>query len=170
LHFDVAYELTLDTREFDALSGNEVREAGQKVGDMVSRLDLTCLPKLFAAPIRWSIRRVQPGEYEDERTGIMVVQEQPMMLENIDGAEAREGTVLQMKGQLEAAAAKFEGYSSCRRLVLLDFYGTDLWEDDIPALLKGMTIPVVVDEVWRTIRDWISPDDYEIGYERIHNS
>jgi len=30
------------------------------------------------------------------------------------------------------------------RLVLLDFYGTDLWEDDIPALLEAIAVPIVI--------------------------
>jgi hypothetical protein len=166
---DGAYKLTLNGREFDLLSSKVIQEAGQEIGDIVSRLNPTSLPIRSAKPIKWSFRRVQPGEEEDERPGVIVVHEQTMTLEDTDDADARVGTSSEMKAQLEAAAAKFEGYSQCRRLVLLDFYGTNLWEDDIPVLLEGITIPIVIDEVWRTIRDWISADDYQIGYERIYN-
>lgn len=165
---DSAYKLTLNSREFDVLSRKVIQEAGQEIGDIVSRLNPTNLPVRSLKPIKWSFRKAHPGEEDDGRKGIIVVHEQSMTLEDTDDADARVGTSTEMRAQLEAAAAKFEGYSHCQRLVLLDFYGTDLWEDDIPVLLEGIAVPTVIDEVWRTIRDWVSADDYQIGYERIY--
>src|ERR1700733_4814995 len=164
---DGAYTLNLNSRECDVLSSKVILEAGREIGDIVSHLKAADLPVRSAKPIKWSFRKASPGEEEEERPGITVIHEHWMTLEDTDDADARAGTSLQMKTQLEAASAKFEGYSQCQKLVLLDFYGTDLWEDDIPVLLAGITIPGVIDEVWRTIRDWISSDDYQIGYERI---
>jgi hypothetical protein len=164
---DAAYILTLDSREFDVLSRKVIMDAGQEIGGVIGQLEPTDLPVRSAKPIRWSFRTVHPGEEEDDRRGIVVTHMQPMTLQDNGDAEARTGTSLQMEAQLEAASAKFETYSHCQRLVLLDFYGTDLWEDDIPALLEAIAVPIVIDEVWRTIGDWISADDYQIGYERI---
>jgi hypothetical protein len=164
---DAAYILTLNSREFDLLSRKVILEAGQEIADIIGRLEPTGPPVRSAKPIKWSFRKAQPGEEEDDRRGIIVTHMQPMTFDDTDDADARKGTSLQMEAQLEAAAAKFDTYSRCQRLVLLDFYGTDLLEDDIPALLGGLTVPIVIDEVWRSVRDWISADDYQIGYERI---
>ena len=139
---DAAYILTLNSREFDVLSRKVILEAGQEITDIIGRLEPTDLPVGSAKPIKWSFRKAQPGEEEDDRRGIIVTHMQPMTFDDTDDADARTGTSLQM----EAAAAKFETYSHCRRLVLLDFYGTDLWEDDIPALLGGLTVPIVIDD------------------------
>lgn len=39
------------------------------------------------------------------------------------------------------------------KLVLLDFYSEELWEDDIPPMMNKILIPEGIDEVWRTKRD-----------------
>jgi hypothetical protein len=75
---------------------------------------------------------------------------------------------LAIRAELETAAAKFGAYSNDRRLVLLDFYGDQLWEDDILPLVEGTSIPGEIDEVWRTVRAWVSADGYEIGYDRLY--
>ena len=72
-----------------------------------------------------------------------------------------------MQKQLEAASKKFSGYPNARKVVLLDFFGDDLNEEDIAPLVATISIPTVIDEVWMTVKDWISQDDYQIGYERI---
>jgi hypothetical protein len=167
LYRDAAYRLTVDGREFDVLSPTTVQKAGRDIGGRISHLDPTDLPINSANPIRWWFRKAQPGEPEVEQKGITVTLEDSITLEDMDGPDARGGTLLEMKAQLESAAAKFANYSQCHRVVLLDFYGSHLWEDDIPPLLKELSVPDVIDEVWRSVRDWISEDDYQIGYERL---
>jgi hypothetical protein len=169
LYRDAAYELSLDSREFDVLDRKDIQAGGNKIAEIISHLDPRDLPLHSSRPIKWSFRKVQPHEEGDQRTGIIVSHQRSMMFEDTDDADARTGTSSEMKVQLAAAAAKFEGYLDCRRLVLLDFYGTDLCEDDIPLLLEGIAVPTIIDEVWRTVRDWISADDYQIGYDRLYN-
>lgn len=120
-------------------------------------------------PIKWSFRKLQNGEEEDgQPDGIFVSLERSVSFEENDD-NARVGTLAEMKAQLDAAALKFEGYLHCRRLVLLDFYGTDLGEDEVPGLLESIEVPMSVDEVWRTVRDWVSEDDYNVGYEHLYS-
>ncbi len=72
-----------------------------------------------------------------------------------------------MQKQLESTAKKLSGHADARKAVLLDFYGNKLHEDDIPPLLALVVIPSLIDEVWMTVKDWISHDEYKIGYERF---
>jgi hypothetical protein len=34
-------------------------------------------------------------------------------------------------------------------------------------MMAKVLIPDEIDEIWRTIRDWVSPDDFQIGYDRL---
>jgi hypothetical protein len=162
---DATYELSVNSREFDRLDRKQIQEVGNQIVSAIAELDPNQLPIRSRTPLRWSFRKVPAGELENESAGIIVSHQQSMSLDDDD---ARAGTTSQTQIQLEAAAAKFSNYSKCRRLVLLDFYGTDLGEDDIPGLLKYLTIPSEIDEVWRTVRDWTSEDTYDIGYNRLH--
>jgi hypothetical protein len=72
-----------------------------------------------------------------------------------------------MQAQIDAAAAKFERYPEPTKVVLLDFYSEELWEDDVPPAFDSIGVPPLIDEVWRTIRDWVSADDFRVGYERL---
>jgi hypothetical protein len=91
-----------------------------------------------------------------------------MALDDFDHEDAKAGTASETQSQLNAAATKFVAYLNDRKLVLLDFYGDELSEDDIPALWGGIFVPVEIDEIWRTIHNWASAEDYEIGYDRLY--
>jgi hypothetical protein len=139
----------------------------EQIGETVSKLTRADLPFRGAQPIGWSFRGIEPGEEEDNLKGIVISEFGSMALDGSEREEATAGVPLQLQEQLEAAAAKFRGYQKQLRLVLLDFYSEGLWEDDIPPMMENILIPESVDEIWRTIRDWISPDDYEVGYDRL---
>jgi hypothetical protein len=162
---DAAYVLTVNTGEFEQLSRKAIQDAAESIGEIIAGIDAGNLPVRRNAPIQWSCRLAYPGEEEEDRKGLTITQQQWMSFDDPDDSEAQSGTTTEIEVQLDAAAKKFEDYSGCQMLVLLDFYGEDIFEDDIPPLLKMIEIPPVIDEVWRTICDWISPDDYGIGYE-----
>jgi hypothetical protein len=70
---------------------------------------------------------------------------------------------------LAEAGLKFEMYLDHRKVVVLDFYG-DLMlldEDEAREIVREMTLPPTIDEVWISTPQWISESDYEIGYERV---
>lgn len=164
---DAGYKLFVRAGELRSLTSKQIREAGEKIGEMVSKLTKADLPFRSAQPIGWSFRGIEPGEEEDDLKGIVVSEFGSMGLDSSDREEAIEGVPAKIQEQLEAAAAKFRGYERHLRLVLLDFYSEDLWEDDIPPMMENILIPQSVDEIWRTVRDWVSPDDYEIGYDAL---
>jgi hypothetical protein len=35
-------------------------------------------------------------------------------------------------------------------------------------MMNKILIPEGIDEIWRTTRDWVSADDYEVGYDRLY--
>lgn len=163
---DAAYRLSVDVREFRGMSGKKMKVAGHEIGEEVARLTPSDLPVRRAKPIHWSFRKAFPEEF-GERKGIVVIHEKRMTFEDFDDGDAKVGTSSKMQFQINAAASKFERYATHQKLVLLDFYGDSLCEDNIRPLLEGISIPESIDEIWRTVRDWISEDDYEIGYDRL---
>jgi hypothetical protein len=164
---DAGYSLTVGIREVRNLTGAQMRSVAQAIGDRVAKLSPGDLPVNQEKPIRWSFRRLFSGEEEVERRGIVVTHVRSMSFDDNDRDDALAELPTQLQAQLDAAAAKFNQYAQQTKVVLLDFYSEELWEDDVPPALEGIHVPGVIDEIWRTIRDWISPDDYRVGYERL---
>jgi hypothetical protein len=164
---DAGYKLSVGTKEFRNLTSGHIRDAGKQIGQAISPLTPVDLPVRIANPITWSFREVFPGEEEETLKGIVVSLSGSMAFGDSDREEAICGLPSQIQVQLDAAAAKFKEYARHVKLVLLDFYCNELWEDDVPPMMEKIVIPDVIDEVWRTIRDWISADDYQIGYDRL---
>jgi hypothetical protein len=167
LFLDAPYILKVKTRQLNQLSGKAIKEASETIGGIVAGLTPSDLPRRSKEPISWSLRKALPGEDQEERKGLTIIEKQSISFDDLDNEEAKVGTTAEINIQLRAAALKFEGNAGQRRLVLLDFYGEELTEDDIPLLFGGITIPEAIDEVWRTVRDWISHNDYKTGYNRL---
>ncbi|SNT13800.1 hypothetical protein SAMN05421770_104338 [Granulicella rosea] len=165
---DATYELSLNSREFDQLDRKQIHDIANQIAAAMARVTPEQLPIRSRTPLRWSFRKVPEGEQENQSPGIIVSHQQSLSFDDPDDDSARAGTTSQIQSQLEAAAAKFNNYSECRRVVLLDFYGTEIGEDEIPELFKDVTIPNEIDVVWRTVRDWTSEDTYDIGYDQLH--
>ncbi len=165
---DASYKLTLDTREFDRLSHKQIQGASQEIGSALRRIRPEDLPVSETKPLKWKFRKTYLGEEDDQRNGIIIAHEMQMALDDFDHEDAKAGTASETQSQLNAAATKFVAYLNDRKLVLLDFYGDELSEDDIPALWGGIFVPVEIDEIWRTIHNWASAEDYEIGYDRLY--
>ena len=164
---DAGYRLSVEMRDFNKLTGMRIREAGKQIGEEISRLTPADLPVRNSIPISWSLRKLHPGEEEVERIGIIVSQSKSMTFDDHAHEEAMSGMPLQVQVQIDAAAAKFDRYSEHVRLVLLDFFCTELSEDDVPPMMEKIVVPNSVDEVWRTIRDWVSADEYRMGYNLL---
>jgi hypothetical protein len=165
---EAGYKLSVRSGELRGLSGKQVRDAGRQIGEAVSKLTPADLPIRRAQPIEWSFRVIEPGEEEEDFKGIAINEFGSMGLDGSEREEAVVGIPLEIQEQLNAAVEKFRRYENQLKLVLLDFYSEELWEDDIPPMMKSILIPEGVDEIWRTIRDWVSADDYEVGYDRLY--
>ena len=145
-----------------------MRSAGEVIAEEVSRLTPSDLPVRYTTPIAWSFRQVQPDEEEIPFKGIAVVHSKLMSFEDTDREEALSGLPSQIQTQLDSAAAKFGNYLTHVKLVLLDFYCEDLSEEDVPPMMETISMPDNIDEVWRTTKNWISADEYEVGYDMLY--
>jgi hypothetical protein len=164
---DDGYVLTAGMRAIRRLSSARMRATARAIGKRTASLSIGELPFRSNEPIAWSFRRLLPGEEEVPRRGIVVNHVRSMSFDDSDREEALAELPSRMQDQIDAAAAKFDRYHEPTRVVLLDFYSEELWEEDVTPAFGTIRIPPVVDEVWRTIRDWVSADDYRVGYERL---
>jgi hypothetical protein len=165
---DAGYALTINAEEFRKLSAKQVAKAANEIGRELARMTPADLPVRGERPIRWVFGRDHLGD-EDGRVGISLM-EQTRWSSSFDDPKRDEALAhlpAQLQGELNAAGEKFARYSHCSKIVLLDFYGEDLDEDDVPPAFSQIVVPANLDEVWRTVREWASADDYEAGYDRL---
>lgn len=71
-------------------------------------------------------------------------------------------------GALRHAAGKFVEYPGHLRVVLLQFIGDDTWVEDegVETTVATCADATAYDEVWVAFHDWISEDDYRVGWRR----
>jgi hypothetical protein len=163
---DACYELRVSGRQIEAIDARHIKGFAKQIGSCIAGLKSSQLPFRGSHPIGWIFFRANEHEYEG-RKGIVVVESDEMRLDDFLDEDAKDGTASVMQKELDAASLKFDGYSNATCVVLLDFFGTELTEDDIPPLMASISVPVKVDEVWMSKRDWKSEDAYDIGYERL---
>jgi len=167
------YELTVSTDELDHLNKSALKKIATEIGSVLMGIDQSSIPFRRSDPIHWGFRKTDADEYAN-RKGITVVWQQAQkaftlesFIESFNPNAAIVGTVAAMEQELAEAAAKFTRYGSARKLVLLYFYGDQLGEEDIPPLLDRIALQQIIDEIWMAERDWVSEEDYDIGFKRI---
>jgi hypothetical protein len=163
---DGLYKVSVDAEQLGSLDKKSATVIARNIGTTLSKLVPTDLPMRWSTPINWSFRRIDSHQYGD-RKGICVESAQNVSLQDRVPETAIAGTTSALKEQLENASRKFLGYRDKWKVVLLDFFGDELSEDDIPAMIERIAVPKNIDEIWRTNQVWISEDDFEVGYERI---
>jgi hypothetical protein len=164
---DACYELIVSVREMEKFNTRTVKTIANEIGSVIAGLEPSRLPISGATPVNWVFGRANSDEQGDRR-GIVVIHQKNATFEDfLFDDSAKTGTASAIEKELGEASPKFDGYPGARRVVLLDFYGTALWEDDIPPLMLSVTVPANIDEVWMTKRDWVSEEDFDIGYERL---
>jgi len=163
---DDCYELHVSGRQIENIEARRIKEIAKQIGSYITDLDSSQLPFRGSRPFGWTFNQANEHEHEG-RKGIVVVESDEMRLDDFLDEDAKEGTASAMQKELDAASLKFDGYSDATRVVLLDFFGTELWEDDIPPLMCSLSIPVNIDEIWMSKREWVSDDRFDIGYERL---
>lgn len=163
---DGLYKVRIGAKQLQSLDKKSVTEVAHSISATLSRLAPADIPLRSPVPINWGFRRLDPAEYGD-RKGICVECVGDMNLGEWDPERALAGTAAALKEQLENASRKFLAHQDKRKVVLLDFFGDELTEDDIPPMIESIAVPPNIDEIWRTKQVWISEDDFEIGYECI---
>jgi hypothetical protein len=164
---DNCYVLELSDMDLEQLNVGGLKKVGKELGNVVAQLRKSDLPVRGKKPVRWAFRKAYFGEH-DGYFGIVISMTKSMGRESVDASEsAKIGTASALRRRLEEAALKFSDYADARKVVLLDFYGTELDEEDIPPLLDRGAVPNSIDEIWMSVRDWVSDEDFEIGYQSI---
>ena len=164
---DACYELIVSGLQMDKLTSRKmVMTVAHDIASAIDPRRGLTVPRRGSVPVKWRFRRA--GIYECEQPkGIVVVYDGNTSFADFSDETAKAGTVAAMQKQLDAASQKFENYPTVLRVVLLDFYGTQLEEDDILLLVPAVTIPQSIDKIWMSKREWISEDGFEIGYRRL---
>ncbi len=165
---DDCYELTVSAEELGKLDSHTVKQIALEIGSILAE-NPSSIPLRSSTPVPWHFHRANTYDDYGTRKGIVVIQQDPMMttFEDFNRDEAIVGTAAAMERELAEAAIKFIGYEAARKVVLLDFYGNELCEEDIPPMLESIALPQTIDEIWMTKCDWVSEDDFEIGFERL---
>src|SRR5258708_5301352 len=137
-YHDACYELKVSGRQVESLDKVAIRAIAKGIGIELLNLKPSDLPVHSSIPINWSFRRADAQQHGEHR-GIVVLCQDSIELEKFLDDSAKTETASAMQKELSAASLKFNGYSDMRKVVLLDFYVTDLYEDDIPALLATVS-------------------------------
>jgi hypothetical protein len=164
---DGCYELTVSAKQLEKLDSRTVKQIALEIGSVLAGGNPSSIPLRSSTPVHWRFHRANIHDH-GTRKGIVVIHQDPMMtFEDFNRDDAIVGTAAAMERELAEAATKFIGYEVARKVVLLDFYGNELCEEDIPPLLERIALPQTIDEIWMTKCDWVSEDDFEIGFERL---
>ena len=126
--------------------------------------------------IPWSFRPLASEELDtsESLTGIRVSFTEPVKFDDPpeileDSNEARAGYARKFESAAKGAAGKFEEYSECLGILLVQFHGDDsfLEDEDIIQVIKSAQLPDVVDQVWLAQHDWVSEDEHMVAWDRV---
>lgn len=125
--------------------------------------------------VRWSFRQVDESDLDEDfpRRGVVITLHGAGSDSLADGPESLIGryndalarTRRELAKQLSAAARKFYGYDDCIRVVVLEFYGEDVADEDVDQLLVEAELPALIDQVWVTREQWINGYEWRLTYE-----
>lgn len=127
-------------------------------------------------PIPWQFRPRSPAEieYDEPDSGTRI--EIAGSLEASDPYElfqefeaAMNGFAIQLRRAAESAADKLMRYPTNLKLLLVQFCGSDLLDDeDFVKLIRSEQLPEVIDQLWIAKPDWVSEHDFETNWARVY--
>ena len=111
-------------------------------------------------PIPWVFRPLTSGEIDDDYQGIIV---------NAVGddddwlfpEEERSGYERAFKKSADKAAHQLGAHPSCWKLLVVQFAGSILDEETEMEVIRGVTIPKTIDEIWLETEEWVSDSEWE---------
>ena len=174
-----AYELTVRGDYLKGRSKSEVRDiADQIIRTVLSDNSNVKLRRGIAgsAAVPWSLRHIAPDEldFSESPNGIRVVIEEPMRFDEPftmqqELREAKNGYAGEFRRAAENASAKFEEYQTCERVLLVQFHGDNsvILDEDIVHIIKSAQLPGTIDQVWLAEQEWVSEDEYTLGWIRV---
>ena len=177
-----SFQLTLYTY---ALQGKKKRDihdfASQIANHILSHQDAAKSLRGISSqqPIPWHFSRARFDDEEESAPTvgcrITIRDDEPDLEASLEEfrrrvAAARQGYAAEFVRCAEAAAEKFAEFAHCRRLFLVQFFGSvtnRVRDDDLVKIIRTAQIPDAIDEVWLADADWVSADDYEIVWKHV---
>lgn len=82
---------------------------------------------------------------------------------------ALEGFADRFNREASKAAQKFDDFTDCLKLLVVQFFGDSdhATDEDIVGIITASQLPKQIDQVWLTGREWVSLDDHELVWERV---
>ena len=176
---DAAYQLTVDGNYLKGKRKKDVIGIVEEIARLVISNSVMSKNRLgirSEIPIPWSFHPLEPQELDssDSKVGVLVNIDLPIKSDEIFGifgesSNAEAGYAEEFDRAAKGAAAKFEEYYNCRKILLVQFFGDDplIMDEDIIQIIKSARLPNMINEVWLAQHDWISEDDYVVGWNRV---
>ena len=177
---DSVYELKIHSEDLRGKNLRQVDEFGSQIAHLISsHSDRAKSSRGIGGrnPIRWGIRPLSPHEFDrpNWKSGFKVTIDVPSVwdLEPIEIREHRKATLAgfakRFVREASRAGEKYGEYADCQRLLVVQFFGESelINSEEIVDTVKAARIPMQIDQVWLTGREWVSDDDYELAWERV---
>ena len=177
---DRAYELTVRGDYLKEKSKSDVTHiADQIIREVLSNTTRAKTRRGVGgeAPIPWRFRQLGPEDLDasESPTGVLIsiteptVFDHPSEMPEEDSNEAKVGYTRAFERAAKAAAAKFDEYPDCLKLLLVQFHGDDssLEGEGIIPTIKSVQLPDMVDQVWLAEHDWVGEDELEVVWNRV---
>ncbi len=177
---DASYQLTISEESLDGKKQSEVAQYAERIAQEISSRQTDAKSRGIGSsePIPWSFRPLGPHEIDDgdPKTGIRFVilgqstlgSDHSELLREYEAAKV--GYAEEFQRTLEKAAPKFEEYTDSLKMLLVMFCGEGssiLSEDDVLEIIKSVTLPRLIDQVWLAQEDWVSEYNYEIAWLQV---
>ena len=177
---DAVYQLTVREESFSGKTKKEVQGIAKQISQAVLSDEIGAKSENGIGrvqPIPWSIRPLDPTEIDESipnaGVGVSVLgsdhwEEPVKYLAGIEAAKI--GYSEELERLAIDAGKKFEKYSKCQKVFVVQFYGDGsfyLDDEDITGIVRAPDMPDLVDEVWVAKHDWVSIDDYVVTWKQV---
>ena len=176
---DGAYRLTVRADCLKGKSRTDVRK-------LVAQIAHEVLSDMTGAKMRrgirgsgsipWSFRPLRSDELDgpEPTPMIHVSVVEPLKLDSPLGSveeikEAKAGFAEEFDRALANAAAKFEEYPACLKILLAQFHGDDshILDEEIAQIVESAQLPEMLDQVWLAQDEWVSDDELTVVWYRV---
>ena len=174
-----AYLLSVNEASLNGRRKRDIYELADQIANAISTHQDSAMSSLGVhgqKPIPWHFSQVSPEDWDQDIPDIGIGLRVARIPEATDLYEytqrikmAKIGFASQFERSVQSAAKKFARYPNYLRLLLVQFFGEgNIEEEDILQIVRSTKLTGVIDQVWLAKPDWVSADDYEIVWERIH--
>ena len=177
---DKLYQLSFWEIDLKGKSRKQAREFAEQIsGLIVSNCDMAkSLTGIGGrSPVRWGFRPLASHEIDEPHQATGICSEVHVSSSwdlnpeefHLRREAALKGFADRFDREANKAAPKFDDFSDCKKLFVVQFFGDhdSVTDEDIVGTINASQLPKQIDEVWLTGREWISLEDHELTWERV---